>query len=443
MAERCARRRIAVIALVASTCLAAICLAATSAILAQVRESEGSDIQGCPERVITIKRVWRDASQCDADGVAYEGFSRGQLSHAQDLAAMGRATPYELSVSSSFLNGVERALPSDARRCARDGGLCMHTNLSEWHVPLEKVATSCESQLRVGPWHMGARVPPLKGAPASPITCAVVGSGGVLSGRECGARIDEATMIFRANNPPIRGYEADVGSRTDVHVLNVFWSDWLAGHAKLREYSDVADVPKGFLDPNASLSFIFSSDADGGDDAADASRWSCRRAGSWAFAFHAKAWRVYRMTTPLLLTLRRWYDVVADKGKPTTGMLAFFSAAAQCDEVRLYGFRDFGGDQHYYSHHQRRRMAESQSPPMHERVSTAEESRAQPPAGLEKGFRADKVWWHDFNTEHSLFDLFEASGLQLNICGSDGNPPPPPPPAAPSPSPKRHHETGP
>lgn len=46
-------------------------------------------------------------------------------------------------------------------------------------------------------------------------TIAVVGSSGNLVGRRLGAAIDAHSIIVRMNNAPTRGYEGDVGSRTD------------------------------------------------------------------------------------------------------------------------------------------------------------------------------------------------------------------------------------
>lgn len=54
------------------------------------------------------------------------------------------------------------------------------------------------------------------GSPGMP-TCAVVGSAST-SGRY-GAQIDGADVVYRVNHAPTRGYEAIVGSRTDVRTI--------------------------------------------------------------------------------------------------------------------------------------------------------------------------------------------------------------------------------
>ena len=54
-----------------------------------------------------------------------------------------------------------------------------------------------------------------------PSKCAVVGSSGILRDAHCGREIDGAhDVIIRINSPVVRGFEADVGSRTSVQLLN-------------------------------------------------------------------------------------------------------------------------------------------------------------------------------------------------------------------------------
>ena len=49
--------------------------------------------------------------------------------------------------------------------------------------------------------------------------CALVGSWGGLTGLGYGPEIDAIDSVWRMNGSPWRGYEADVGSRTDVRVV--------------------------------------------------------------------------------------------------------------------------------------------------------------------------------------------------------------------------------
>ncbi|XRA99842.1 sialyltransferase [Pycnococcus provasolii] len=64
-------------------------------------------------------------------------------------------------------------------------------------------------------------------------TCAVVGNGGALLYTRYGAAIDAHDTIWRVNQGPTKGYEAHVGSRTDLRVVNVLWASRYARGAKL------------------------------------------------------------------------------------------------------------------------------------------------------------------------------------------------------------------
>jgi hypothetical protein len=44
-----------------------------------------------------------------------------------------------------------------------------------------------------------------------------------------GAGIDDADLVIRFNNGPQHGFEAHVGRRTGLRILNNQWSQYLAG----------------------------------------------------------------------------------------------------------------------------------------------------------------------------------------------------------------------
>ena len=52
------------------------------------------------------------------------------------------------------------------------------------------------------------------------LSCAVVASSGVLHGARCGSAIDAHDAVMRMNAAPTQGFEADVGNRTSLMVLN-------------------------------------------------------------------------------------------------------------------------------------------------------------------------------------------------------------------------------
>ncbi|XP_019628765.1 PREDICTED: alpha-2,8-sialyltransferase 8B-like [Branchiostoma belcheri] len=51
-------------------------------------------------------------------------------------------------------------------------------------------------------------------------TCAVVGNSGILLHSSCGAEIDAHEFVIRSNLPPVSPYRTDVGSRTDLTIVN-------------------------------------------------------------------------------------------------------------------------------------------------------------------------------------------------------------------------------
>ncbi|XP_062849024.1 alpha-N-acetylgalactosaminide alpha-2,6-sialyltransferase 3 [Trichomycterus rosablanca] len=50
--------------------------------------------------------------------------------------------------------------------------------------------------------------------------CSVVSSSGQVLGRRAGAEIEQAGCVWRMNNAPTRGFERDVGRRTDLRVVS-------------------------------------------------------------------------------------------------------------------------------------------------------------------------------------------------------------------------------
>lgn len=63
---------------------------------------------------------------------------------------------------------------------------------------------------------------PYTAVPTGPETCrrcVVVGSGGILHGKNLGPHIDQYNIIIRVNNAPVFGYEKDAGSRTTIRLI--------------------------------------------------------------------------------------------------------------------------------------------------------------------------------------------------------------------------------
>ncbi|XP_056617520.1 ST3 beta-galactoside alpha-2,3-sialyltransferase 7 [Triplophysa dalaica] len=69
---------------------------------------------------------------------------------------------------------------------------------------------------------LALRALPHTGLPSGTKTCrrcAVVGSGGVLHGKNLGPHIDQYDIIIRMNNAPVLGFERDAGSRTTIRLM--------------------------------------------------------------------------------------------------------------------------------------------------------------------------------------------------------------------------------
>ncbi|XP_077987614.1 alpha-N-acetylgalactosaminide alpha-2,6-sialyltransferase 2-like [Glandiceps talaboti] len=60
---------------------------------------------------------------------------------------------------------------------------------------------------------------PKDGKKASCVSCAVIGTGGILNGSHMGKEIDSHDMVFRVNNALRRGHEVDVGTKLTHYVF--------------------------------------------------------------------------------------------------------------------------------------------------------------------------------------------------------------------------------
>ena len=91
---------------------------------------------------------------------------------------------------------------------------------------------------------LGFVAPPAGAVGLNELRCAVVGSSSMLLQQQRGARIDGHDIIVRLNGANVNGFEAHVGSRTDVRVLSGTVGIAASVHANARGTSpkDVVDL---------------------------------------------------------------------------------------------------------------------------------------------------------------------------------------------------------
>ena len=72
-------------------------------------------------------------------------------------------------------------------------------------------------------------------------SCAVVGNSGILNNSSCGDAIDSHDFVFRVNMPTIKGYERDVGRKTNITCINTSLLRTYSGMFKRHNYPVVGD----------------------------------------------------------------------------------------------------------------------------------------------------------------------------------------------------------
>ena len=184
-------------------------------------------------------------------------------------------------------------------------------------------------------------------------TCAVIGSGKSLYGKNLGAQIDAHDVVMHVNNIPLPEEHVDLGSRTDI----LFSTFCAAKHAKHKTtggydgfsvayrtepspvYSDVCQTVGGYPCPFPALVFrssILDATCQSKHKAEEMSRFTTA---------------VTMCGTPPSMVSRLVHHVRRDgtpyAGKPTTGFHALVAMAFACQSVELYGF---SGSETYNGH---------------------------------------------------------------------------------------------
>ncbi|XP_035677507.1 alpha-2,8-sialyltransferase 8B-like [Branchiostoma floridae] len=173
-------------------------------------------------------------------------------------------------------------------------------------------------------------------------TCAVVANSGILLGSTCGGEIDSKDYVIRMDLPLIRGFEQDVGSRTNMTLLNSSTPKRIKQSSHLKDRSQ--DVYENRLRNIEGTVLV------GGMRSKSAIRTVVQ---------------LYKLSF-LLLTTRKSQKSGLNKlatklgnkkfgGNPTLGLVTVLMMTTFCDHPYLYGFFPFQKDAkntsipyHYY-----------------------------------------------------------------------------------------------
>ncbi|XP_007240434.2 ST3 beta-galactoside alpha-2,3-sialyltransferase 7 [Astyanax mexicanus] len=188
---------------------------------------------------------------------------------------------------------------------------------------------------------------PDSGLPSSPKNCRrcmVVGSGGVLHGKQLGAHIDKHDIIIRMNNAPVFGFEKDAGSRTTIRLM----------------YPEGAPFSKREYQKTDIIALVAFKSLD--------IKWLTSVVTRKPLSWWSKLWfwrnvvneiplqpENFRILNPEILK-RTWHVLTCTKQQrktvPTLGISAVVLALQLCDEVSLAGFgydlQQPGALLHYY-----------------------------------------------------------------------------------------------
>lgn len=177
------------------------------------------------------------------------------------------------------------------------------------------------------------------------IRCAVVGTGGVLTGSKKGKEIDAHDYVFRVNGAVIKGFEEDVGNRTSVYVHtahSITTSEWLCKKYNYTRAPHDEGI-KYVLIPEGMRDFEWMQGLYKGERLTYGSykgrqprvQYSGQFNESRFYVLHQDFLRYVRNRFLKSSTLNAGYWAIV---RPTNGAFMMFLALHVCDQVNAYGF---------------------------------------------------------------------------------------------------------
>ncbi|NWI08360.1 SIA7B sialyltransferase, partial [Crypturellus soui] len=181
--------------------------------------------------------------------------------------------------------------------------------------------------------------------PGRCVRCAVVGNGGILNGSRQGRDIDAHDLVFRLNGAVIKGFEADVGTKTSFYgfTVNTMKNSLIAyeeyGFTQVPQGKDLRYIfiPSDVRDYVMLKSAIKGSPVPEGTDKGDEPRKYFGPEAS------AKKFKLLHPDFLHYLTTRFLRSEIMDTQyshlyMPSTGALMLLTALHTCDQVSAYGF---------------------------------------------------------------------------------------------------------
>ncbi|XP_062898575.1 alpha-2,8-sialyltransferase 8F-like [Mobula hypostoma] len=165
--------------------------------------------------------------------------------------------------------------------------------------------------------------------------CSVVGNAGILINSSCGAEINEADFVFRCNIPPIKDYNDDVGTKTDMVILNpsILRLRFQSLDSRRKPFMDYVSIYEKALILLPAFSYSYNT--------------SISFKVSFALQdFGAKQQTIFLNPSYLKSLIQFWKDQGIREMSLSTGLIILSAALEMCEEVWVYGFWPFSKDVH-------------------------------------------------------------------------------------------------